>query len=387
MNFKISKVERLLCLCIRHCDFLEKEKIRTLYSELGDCTVYNSAKLNKVESIVAHALSICLDRSKLPAHWSQEYKRTENKIGSYMEELNKAADLLAEYNIPLLALKNSGISIGLYPYYGACPMGDVDVLVRKSQFREAHRVLVDNGYKLKFRCEFEEEDIEAAERGGGAEYSVHLDNGEHLWFELQWRPIAGRWIQPNQEPKVDDLVDRSIPIRGSSVRLLSPEDNLLQVALHTAKHTFVRAPGFRLHTDVDRIIATQHINWEKFETMVLELRIKTAVYVSLSMAHDLLGTNVPSHVLGSIKPNALKIKIIQTWLMRVGIFEPDAHKWTKVGYIVFVSLLYDTWRDFFSGIFPSSVDMKSQYGYSNALLTPYYYGKRLLNMIFKRAKV
>ena len=387
INFKISKVERLLCLCIRHCDFLEKEVIKSLYFELGDCTVYDSAKLNGVASIVAHALSICLDKDKLPAHWDKEYKTTENKLISYMGELNKAADLLAKHDIPLLALKNSGITMGMYPYYGACPMGDVDVLVRKSQFRKAHQILVDNGYKLKFRCEFEEDNIEAAERGGGAEYSVRLDNGERLWFELQWRPIAGRWIQPKQEPRADELVSRSIPIKGSNVRLLSPEDNLLQVALHTAKHTFVRAPGFRLHTDVDRIISTQNVNWRVFEKKVLELKTRTAVYMSLSMAHDLLGTDVPGDVLERIMPNVLKIKIMQIWLTRVGIFEPDAHKWTKVGYIVFVSLLYDTWSDFFSGVFPSSADMKSQYGYSNGLLTPYYHGKRLLNMMRKRAAV
>ena len=105
------------------------------------------------------------------------------------------------------------------------------------------------------------------------------------------------------------------------------------------------------------------------------------------MAHDLLGTDVPSDMLKNIRPNALKIKIMQTWLMRVGIFEPDAHKWTKIGYIIFVSLLYDTWRDLVYGIFPSSVDMKFQYSYSSGFLTPYYYGKRLLSLVLKRAKV
>ena len=104
------------------------------------------------------------------------------------------------------------------------------------------------------------------------------------------------------------------------------------------------------------------------------------------MAKDLIGTPIPSNILENIRPNVLKIKIMQLWLMKVGIFEPDGHKWNKIGYIIFVSLLYDTWNDFFSGIFPSSIDMKSQYGYKNGLLTPYYYGKRLLNMIFKRAK-
>lgn len=387
MNFKTSKVEKLMCLCLRHCNFLKKKQIRKLYLELGDSAIYDSAILNGVESIVAHALSICIYKDRLPAHWNNQYILIENKLTSYMDELNKAADLLAEHDITLLALKNSGITMGIYPYLGACPMGDVDVLVRKSQFRKAHKVLVDKGYKFKFRCEFEEESIDAAEKSGGAEYSVQLDNGEHLWFELQWRPIAGRWIQPKHEPRADDLVERSIPIKGSNVRLLSPEDNLLQVALHTAKHTFVRAPGFRLHTDVDRIVSTQNIDWKVFEKMVLELKTKTAVFISLSMAHDLLGTNIPDDVLKSIRPNALKIKIMQIWLTKVGIFKPNEHKWSKIGYIVFVSLLFDTWRDFFFGLFPSSIDMKSQYGYSSGYLTPYYYGKRMINMIFKRTKV
>ena len=117
----------------------------------------------------------------------------------------------------LLALKMVGSQKGLYPYPGSCPMGDVDVLVSKTIFRRAHMILTDAGYELKFRSPLEEDNIEAAEHGGGAEYSVKLDNGEHLWFELQWRPVAGRWIQPDQEPQVDDLIKRSKPIINSKL--------------------------------------------------------------------------------------------------------------------------------------------------------------------------
>jgi len=56
--------------------------------------------------------------------------------------------------------------------------------------------------------------------------------------------VAGRWIRPDQEPGAEELLARSISIPGSAARLLAPEDNLLQIALHTAKHSYVRAPGF-----------------------------------------------------------------------------------------------------------------------------------------------
>lgn len=382
--FKLTKVESLLCLCIRHCDFLEKDKIVSLYKELGDDAVYASARLNGVASITAHALSLCIDKGVLPDHWQAEYKTIEQKLTAYMAELDKVASLLKKNDIPLLALKNSGITRGMYPYLGACPMGDIDVLVSKKQFREAHEILTEHGYTLKFRCEFEEDSLEAAEHGGGAEYSVQLDGGQHLWFELQWRPVAGRWIQPEQEPKADELVARSIAIEGSDVRLLSPEDNLLQVALHTAKHTFVRAPGFRLHTDVDRIVSTQDIKWDLFTDRVIALKTKTAVYMSLVMAKSLLGSPVPDDVLLKIQPNGLKVRIMQGWLERVGIFEPDAPKWSKPGYIIFVSMLYDTFGDFFAGVLPSAEKMKEQYEFSSSLLLPFYHAKRIAALLLKR---
>ena len=87
---------------------------------------------------------------------------------------------------------------------------------------------------------------------------------ERLWWELQWRPVSGRWIRPDQEPDSAGLVDRSRPMEGTRARLLSPVDNLLQVALHLAKHSYVRAPGLRLHTDVDRVVRRQPIDWEAF---------------------------------------------------------------------------------------------------------------------------
>jgi hypothetical protein len=384
LNFKLNPIERFLCLCIRHIDYLNVKEIKSLYISIGDESAFKYAKINGVSSIVAHSLITIFGKDNIPSHWKFEYESVEEKITSYMDELETVAALLDKHNIKLLALKNSGITKGLYPHYGSCPMGDVDVLVSKNVFRQAHEILTIAGYKLKFRSPLEEDNIEAAEHGGGAEYSVQLADGKHLWFELQWRPVAGRWIQPGQEPKADDLIDCSKAISGSKVRLLAPEDNLLQVALHTAKHSYVRAPGFRLHTDVDRIVTEENIDWDIFVSKVLKLKLKTSVYISLCMAKVLLDSPIPPQVLTKIKPGTLKLSIMNKWLERVGIFEPDSPKWSKFGYIVFVCMLYDDLFDFFKGTFPSSKQLKDDYHFSNSLLLPYYHIKRLYSLLFKR---
>jgi hypothetical protein len=96
---------------------------------------------------------------------------------------------------------------------------------------------------------------------------------------------------------------------------------------------------------------------DQFNIRELESRIQ-----QIEMAKTLVGTSVPANAL---KPNKLKVKLMNPWLEKVGIFEPDAPTWSNLGYIIFVGLLYDNFSDFFSGIFPPHRQMKDDYDFSN----------------------
>ena len=384
LNIKLTKIEQFLVSVLTHKDYLDSKSIINLFYEIGDENLFSTCQYNKIESIAAEALRKCFKEKDLENNWQNSYDYTNELIKSYMTELDRVAELLAKNHITLVALKNSGITRGLYPFYGSCPMGDLDVLVRKSDFRKAHEVLVESGYQLKFRSPLEEENIDKAEQGGGAEYAAILPNGDNLWFELQWRPIAGRWIRHDQEPSGDELMDRSIEINGSLVRLLAPEDNLLQVCLHTAKHSYVRAPGFRLHTDVDRVVRSCSIDWLLFIQRVKQLQVKTPVFFSLALASDLLKTPIPEGVLSQLKPSGWKVWLISKWLQKVGLFDPDGKKWNRLGYIVFVSLLYDSIGGLLRGIIPDKKWMKQRYGVESSFVLPFFYIYRLLDLVWKR---
>ena len=244
--------------------------------------------------------------------------------------------------------------------------------------------MLDEGYTFEFRSPLEKASLEAAESGGGAEYWKVLPGGAKLWLELQWRPVAGRWIRPDQEPRAEELLARSIPIPGSAARLLAPEDNLLQIALHTAKHSYVRAPGFRLHTDVDRVVRRQPLNWEVFLTRVISLEVKTPVYFSLAIPRFLFGTPIPDEVLAKLQPPAWKVALITNWLQRVGLFNPDEPKFGRVGFVVFTALLYDDLKGLWRGLFPGKAWMRARYGFHGSWQLPYYYGRRLVDLALHR---
>jgi hypothetical protein len=313
----------------------------------------------------------------------EEHNRVQTMLEHYFTELEYIGNIFSKNGIKVILLKNTGIARAIFDCIGCCPMGDIDILVEEENFLNAHKLLVNEGYNFKFRSNLETDDIQWALRNGGSEYWKTLKTGEKLWLELQFRPVAGRWISRDQEPDAGELFERSIAISGSPLRLLSPEDNLLQVSLHTAKHSYIRAPGFRLHTDVDRIVRYQNIDWNIFLTKVINLKVKTAVYFSLLIPKVLLKTPVPQFVIDKLAPGNFKEMIITGILNRAGLFNPDKKKFNKITYLLFNILLYDSLRQIILNVFPSRSIMIKQYGCDSHSVWIYYL-KRISDLLFRR---
>lgn len=381
-----AEYKEILCLALsgKHID--EKViQLKKTWSLIIEESLFHYAQVDEVASHIAFILKS--SDLKYASFWDKVYQDTDHCITVLMDVLEEVASKLKENKIEIVALKNAGIAKAIYKNNACSPMGDLDLLVRSKDFRQAHELILnDLGFTFKFRSEFEEEDLEEAFRGGGTEY-YKIVEGYKVWLELQWRPIAGRWIQPHNEPNGDKLMDNCIEVENSDVRILSPEDNLLQVALHTAKHSYVRAPGFRLHSDVDRVVRFQSIDWIKFENKVCDLELKTAVYFSLFFAKELLDTPIPKTVLINLNPVWFRRKAIHYFITKAGIYNQKRKKFTRIGYILFNLSLYDSLGENFKAIFPPFDSLKIKYPITRKRHLPYYYVLRIKDLLFKRAKL
>lgn len=382
--FSLDANQLILCRIVSGIPISERWNAAcALISQMSEGAAFEFARKNQVAEIVGDVLAQKAGDLAFSGAWQDAHNHTKDLLIAYLAELDLIAGRLAEKNIFLVALKNGGIARGIYPCPGCCPMGDLDTLVEKKYFRQAHQILLDAGFKFEFRSHFEKAEVDAAEASGGAEYWKTLPNGEKLWFELQWRPVAGRWIRPDQEPATEELMAHSISIPGTAARLLSPEDNLLQVCLHTAKHTYVRAPGFRLHLDVERIVRGQKVDWDIFLGRVKSLQVKSAVYFSLAIPKEVFDTPIPDYVLKALRPAAWKERLIAGWLRRAGLFNPDEQKFSQLGYIFFVSLLYDDFAGLLRSIFPSRAWIRQRYGDIPSWLLPLAYARRLFDLVLR----
>lgn len=322
----------------------------------------------------------------LPDYWLEEYRRENERLTFLKEKTLKICAVMREAGIPMVILKNGGIMTDIVADAAACPMEDIDSFVRKNDFLRAHQILIDNGFVFRFRSEYEREELESAFADGSTEYYIDMPDGGQMWFELSWRAVAGRWIRPDKEPTCDELFERFYYSNGTDVGILSPEDNLLQVCVHTAKHSYVRSPGLRLHLDVDRIVSNKQIDWQVFLDRVEKAHLKTAVYYSLLIPKNLFSTPVPDEVLNRLKPKRAKARRIEKLLKKSGLMHPVGRKFSKLEFLRFQTSLYDSVGDMIRVIYPSYSWYKQRYGIKCALALPYYIALRALDLVGIRKK-
>lgn len=301
---------------------------------------------------------------ELPNYWEKEYFKQEYRQNILKEKAKEITALMCSAGIPMVILKNGGIMLGMVPDAVKCPMEDIDSLIRKTDFYKAHEILIKNGFSFKFRSEFEEDKLDEAYRHGSAEYYFILPDGDKMWFELSWRAIDGRWIRPDLEPDTDGFICRSYIAKGTNAHILSPEDNLLQVCIHMAKHSYCRAPGLRLHMDVDRIVAHNQINWEAFLEKVYATHVRTSTYISLFIPSILFNTKIPQTVLEELKTR--KSDRILYLLGKAGLLHPKERKFNKLEFLRFQILLYDTRFDILKVLYPGKEWMNQRYSCTNA---------------------
>ena len=338
----------------------EEESIKKRYSEADNEELFRLLHEHELDGVAGnYALSLGLS---LCDEWQKEYEKQKTRQEFLKQKSEEVCKLMYENGIRMVILKNGGIMHSMIDEAVKCPMEDIDSLVSKKDFYKAHELLEKAGFVFRFRSEYEKEKLSEAFRDGSTEYYFTMPDGGEMWFELAWRPVAGRWIRLDLEPAVDDLMTRAADVKGNHVYVLSPEDNLLQVCVHTAKHSYVRAPGLRLHMDVDRIVSHNRIDWDLFLKKVKETRVKTSTYLSLYIPSVIFDTEIPQYVLDELAPKN-KEKLFEM-LAEAGLLHPHGKKFSKLKFLGFQTALYDSKGDILKVIYPGKEIMQERYGCS-----------------------
>jgi hypothetical protein len=211
-----------------------------------------------------------------------------------LQLLDEARTALESRGIPLLYLKGAAFLDTLYPGLDSREMSDVDALVRAEDFERTRDVLESIGYRRQPGTP----SVEAFYCWAFVRPGITLEI--HRWFchrDQYDVDYAGVW-------------SRAVVLarNGRTVPTLSPEDTLLQLALHEAKHAFF--VDERSAEDADHVIREWRPDWRAVIDRAREWRMSLVLYVSLMHARMQSSAEVPEWVLDELRPDAIKHRFL-----------------------------------------------------------------------------
>jgi len=230
-------------------------------------------------------------------------------------ELSQVLRMLQNDNIPVIVLKGAFLAEVVYGNIALRSMGDVDLLVEKSDLARVEKILPEMGYSPSRRFWIE------------AECATH----QHLppFIKPGAAPLEIHWIivHPTGPFRidVDGLWKRARPtlIAGVEVLVLSPEDLLLHLCLHTSfQHRFII--GLRALCDISETLwhYRDEMDWEQVRLRARQWGAGKCGYLTLHLARELLGALVPDDVLSALEPSGLHPRFV-TWAREQIFTEPD----------------------------------------------------------------
>ena len=282
-----------------------REQLRNSFFALDEERLWKLSLACKVTAVFAHRLSDLFGWENIPPRWKEFHDQMAGLANLYCEEIDLIARELSIYGIKVIALKNDSIALAFHLCRGCCPMSDIDILIEHANQQQADTVLKKLGYKHTW------DSSTISDMVGANPYHKIAPSGRFIFLDVHWEAIGVRWMKGDLGELTSKMVERSLPIPGTTARILSPEDNLFQVVLHNAKHAYRLKPGFMRNLDVHRIIENQEINWTVFLNLIRTHKINTGAYFSLLAPAILFGTRVPAEVLGAIAPPSWKKPLCQ----------------------------------------------------------------------------
>jgi Uncharacterised nucleotidyltransferase len=266
---------------------------------------------------------------------SNRYEHNVRKNLRFATELFRVLDCLEAHAIPSIPLKGPTLAETVYGDLALRDFSDLDVLVHRDDVLKAKTALAGLGYAANIQLSEAEE---RAYLATGYEYTFDGPAGKNL-LEIQWG-ILPRFYAVDLD--CDEFFTRAgtVPVCGRPVRTLSPEDLLLALCMHAAKHAFARLHWLR---DIAGVVEAQTLEWTVFERRAVDLGVARMVGVSLLLAHRLLHANLPEAVrnLWNTDP---EIERLSEGVLR-GLSAAEAYNAESLGYFRLMMRLRERGRD------------------------------------------
>lgn len=216
---------------------------------------------------------------------ARRYQHNARRNLLFAAELIRILDALEGSGVEVMPYKGPALAQSVYGDLALREFSDLDILVRPSQVQRALAGLAPLGFEPTLQLSPAQQ---KAYLRVGYEYALDGRAGQNL-LEVQWA-IVPRFY--SVDFNLQALFERSQPgdVAGRPVKILAPEDLLLVLSVHAAKHAWIRLCWLR---DIAGVLRSCELDWEVIQARAHAMGIERILDVSLVLAQMLLGASVP----------------------------------------------------------------------------------------------
>jgi hypothetical protein len=296
-----------LCLAARTTpDAAARAELAALASAPIDLErLWSLADLHEVAPLVARNVAAA-GGDAVSTEWRERALRkrhvTLRANGGLASALGDVLEALDSAGVEAMPVKGLVLAEAVYGDIAARPCADLDVLVRPGDLEAARAALRGIGFQQRrapgYKALVHPFHDPAWARGTGTA-QVRLELHWALWADSERRlGTTGLW---------DRAIDATIADR--SVRTLSVEDTLLHLAIHRTRS----ALRLRWVVDVAELLRLHcaTLDWASFVDRAERARARTASWMVLSLAHDLLDAPVGDDVMRQLGVGRAKLEILE----------------------------------------------------------------------------
>jgi hypothetical protein len=216
--------------------------------------------------------------------------------------------LLGPLGCPVAVLKGSAYVLADQPASAGRLAGDLDILIPRSWLGAAEQALAQHGWKVSFKSDYDD----AYYRDYAHELPpiVHAEKSNVLDLHHSILPMTSRL-----KPKPDAMLTAAQDVPGSTLKILSREDQIL----HSATHLFYDGDltgGLRNLHDVHRLIgphSSDSVFWSTLLERATLHQLVLPLFYALRYCQQLLGTKVPAETFKQLSaqgPSLLSIVLM-----------------------------------------------------------------------------
>ena len=225
-------------------------------------------------------------------------------------EMFRLFDSFAAAGIEALVIKGPVLSARCYGDPGFRQYGDLDLVVRDRDILRSTQLMMNLGYEPSVPVAA----IRAKKIPGEYVFrqsrtKLLVEFHTELTFRYHPRPLP-----------VEKLFSRQarVSIDAHEIPALSPEDELLLICIHGAKHLWEKLSYI---ADVAAFVSEQELDWERVKSAADEVGGERMLYVGLRLAGDVLGAALPESVAALSRSDATVGRLVSQitrWLPAAG---------------------------------------------------------------------